>query len=144
MFYSGSRRREWLTHLIFHLVCPFNHKLQFENAHISMRLGLPSTPIRSAFSSKTHRFENALEGGSKRKRIHILLLWTVENASIKTMTENIAGACEKLEHAHRVQLTSQRAILSFSNILVWTVKNASKRKCGHYSIDAFSMTAKTH
>ena len=63
---------------------------------------------------------------------------------IKTMTENIAGACEKLEHAHRVQITSQRAILSFSNILVLTVKNASKRKCGHYSIDAFSMTTKTH
>ena len=32
-----------------------------------MRLGLPSTPISWAFSSQTHRFENALESGSKRK-----------------------------------------------------------------------------
>ena len=60
------------------------------------------------------------------------------------MTENIAGACVNLQHAHRVQLTSQHAILSFSNILVWTIKNASKRKCGHDSIDAFSMKTKTH
>ena len=33
----------------------------FENADISMRLGLPSTLIRRAFKSETHRFENALE-----------------------------------------------------------------------------------
>ena len=32
-----------------------------------------------------------------------------------------------LQHAHRVKRTSQRAILSFSNVLVWTVDNASKR-----------------
>ena len=42
------------------------------------------------------------------------------------MTENITGACV-LQHARRVQLTSQRAILSFSNVLVWTVDNVSKR-----------------
>ena len=36
----------------------------FETAYISMRLGLPSTLIRWAFSSKTYRFENALESGS--------------------------------------------------------------------------------
>ena len=64
---------------------------------------------------------------------------------MKMMTENIAGACVNLQHGQiRVQLASQRAILSFSNILVWTVKNASKRKCGHESIDAFSRTTKTH
>ena len=28
---------------------------------------------------KTHRFENALESGSNRKRVHMVLLWTVEN-----------------------------------------------------------------
>ena len=28
--------------------------------------------------------------------------------------------------------------------LVWAVKNASKRQCGRESIDAFSMTTKTH
>ena len=32
------------------------------------------------FSSKTHRFENALKSGSKRKRIHIVLVWTDKNA----------------------------------------------------------------
>ena len=35
-------------------------------------------------------------------------------------------------------------VLSFSNVLVWEVKNASKRQCGRESIDAFSMTTKTH
>ena len=41
--------------------------------------------------------ENALESGSKQKRIHILLLWTVKNGRkrirMKTMTENIARTC---------------------------------------------------
>ena len=32
-----------------------------------------------------------------------------------------------LYHAHRVQLTSQRAILSISNVFVWTVENTSKQ-----------------
>ena len=32
-----------------------------------------------------------------------------------------------LKHVHRVQLTSQCAILSFSNVSVWTFENASKR-----------------
>ena len=41
-------------------------RFRFENAYISMRLGLP-------FSSKMSRFENALESGSKRKRKHIVL-----------------------------------------------------------------------
>ena len=44
-----------------------------------------------------HRFENALESGSKRKRTYIVLMWTVENGrkriEMKTMTENIEGAC---------------------------------------------------
>ena len=46
-----------------------------------MRLGLPPILIRWAFSSKTHRFENAVASRSKRKRIHVVLVWTVENAS---------------------------------------------------------------
>ena len=49
-------------------------EFSFENVYISMRLGLPSALI-------THRFENALESGSKRKRIQIVLVWTNENAS---------------------------------------------------------------
>ena len=49
-----------------------------------------------------------------------------------------------LEHAHRVQLTSNREILSFSKVLVWTVVNASKRWCGSEPVEAFSMTMKTH
>ena len=69
----------------------------FENAYISMRLGLPFTLIRWACSSKTHRFENALESGSKRKIVHIVLRWRVESGQkrirVKTMTKNIAGAC---------------------------------------------------
>ena len=47
-----------------------------------MRLGRPSTLKRWAFSSKTHRFENAVENGYKRKRIQVsTIVWTVENAS---------------------------------------------------------------
>ena len=44
-----------------------------------------------------------------------------------------------------VQLTSQRATRSFSNFLIWTVENTSKRQCGRKSIAALSsMTTKTH
>ena len=41
-----------------------------------------------------------------------------------------------------IQLTPQRAILSFSIVLVWTVENASEWWCGRKSTDAFSMTTK--
>ena len=76
------------------LYFPFAFSL--ENAYISMCEGLPSTLIRWAFSSKTHWFENGLESGTKRKRIHVVLMWMVENGrkqiKMKTMTENIAVA----------------------------------------------------
>ena len=49
-----------------------------------------------------------------------------------------------LWHAHRVSLTSQRAILSFSKVLGRLVENALKRYCGRESIDVFSVTTKTH
>ena len=59
----------------------------------AMRLGLPSTLIRWVLSPKTHRFINALESGSERKRKHIVLVSTVEKRiKMKTMTKNIAGA----------------------------------------------------
>ena len=45
-----------------------------------MRLGLPSTLRCWAFLVKLHQFENALESGSKWKRIRIVFVWTVENA----------------------------------------------------------------
>ena len=107
-----------------------------------MRSGLLSTLIRCAFSSKIHRCENALESGSKRKRLHIVLVWTVKNGGVKNDDVICTGTC--LKHAHRVLFTSQRAIPSFSNVLVWTVENASKRYCGRESIDAFFMITKTH
>jgi len=47
-----------------------------------MRLPLLFTLIqvvRLAFSWKRHRLENPFESGPKRKRIRIVLLWTVEN-----------------------------------------------------------------
>ena len=77
---------------------PRPHLMHFRlnDAYISMRLGLLSTLIRLALSSKTQRFEIALEGGSKFKHIHIVLVWMVENGrnriKMKTMTKNIAGA----------------------------------------------------
>ena len=69
---------------------------------IMMFLGLLSTLILWAFSSKTHRCENAVEDRSKQKRIRIVLEWTVENDDRKYRRR----VCFK--HAHRVQLTSQR------------------------------------
>ena len=48
--------------------------------------------------------------------------------------------------AHRVQFTLQRAILSFSDVLVKTVANVSKRAVVWtriMSIDAFPMTTQT-
>lgn len=74
-------------------VRPRPHQSVFvENAYISMRLVLRSTLIRWASSSKTHRFSNALESGSKQKLIHIVLFWTGKGRNrikMKTMTENI-------------------------------------------------------
>ena len=58
---------------------PRPHLMLFclNDAYISMRLGLLSPLIRLAFSSKTQRFEIALESGSKFKRKHIVLVWMV-------------------------------------------------------------------
>lgn len=55
---------------------PRPHLMRFclNDAYISMRLGLLSPLIRLAFSSKTQRFEIALESGSKFKRKHIVLV----------------------------------------------------------------------
>ena len=55
---------------------PRPHLMLFclNDAYISMRLGLLSPLIRLAFSSKTQRFEIALESGSKFKRKHIVLV----------------------------------------------------------------------
>ena len=92
-----------------------------------MRSGVLSTctnTLRVLIELKTHRFENALESGSKRKRVRILLVWTVENAS---MTENIAGACVfsmliELNLRHIVQFYPERFSVSRKRIkrVVWT------------------------
>ena len=52
---------------------------------------------------------------------------------MKTMTENIAGACDC-----NVQF------YCFESFSVNSQKNASRRQCERESIDAFLMTAKTH
>ena len=71
--------------------CP--HKCVFVWKRINFDALRPS--VHWAFSSKTYRIKNALDSGSKRKRIHIVLVWTDENGrkhiKITTMTENIAG-----------------------------------------------------
>jgi len=72
---------DWLRKCLVH-----TNSFSFENAYISMRSGLPSALIRWEFS----------ESGSKWNRIHLVLVWTVENGKkrmkVKTMTENITGA----------------------------------------------------
>ena len=79
-----------LLHFFATDTCDYNERiigpvhsnaLSFENAYISMPLRLQSTLIRWAFHRKRIDFEHALESGSKRKRIHIVLVSTVENAS---------------------------------------------------------------
>ena len=88
----------------------------FENAYILMRVGLPFTLGRWTFSSTTHRFQNALGSWSKRKRIHIVLVWTVKNGwkqiEMKTMIPSVCITCVVkyrkrvcLYYAHRVKLT---------------------------------------
>ena len=92
----------------------------------SMFLGLPSTLLRWAFSSKTLRFENALEVGQN------------ENTYIscrcgRSKTHQNENNDRKYRrrvcwlHGHGVKIKSQRAILSFLNVLVLVVENASKR-----------------
>ena len=104
-----------------------------------MRLGLSSTLIREVFSSKRHRPENALESGSKQERIHIVISADGQKWSKTHQNKNIPSACVCSVCLPRVQLTSQRAILSFSNVLVWKVENASKESCGHEPIKGFSI-----
>ena len=104
---------------------PRPHLMRFRlnDTYISVRLGLLSTLIRLAFSSKTQRFQIALESGSKFKRVHIVLVWMVENGrnriKIKTMTKNIAGACNSI---------------IFERFIV-DVEKASKRKCRPARVD---------
>ena len=121
---------------------PRPHLMRFclNDAYISMRLGLLSPLIRLAFSSKTQRFEIALESGSKFKRKHIVLVWMVVDGRKRSKSHQNENDDPKYRRRvclqHRVQLTS--------NDLLWTVEKASKRNCGSESIDAFSMTTKTH
>ena len=58
---------------------------------------------------------------------------------MKTMTENITGAggMQIVYLLHNVQFYRFRTS-------AWTAENASKRLSGRESIDAFSMTTKTH
>ena len=120
---------------------PRPHLMHFRlnDAYISIRLGLLSTLIRWVFSSKTQRFEIALESGSKFKRIHIVLVWMVENgrnrSKMKTMTKNIAGACVC---SMRIEFNLRR-----------TIYCGQSKKDQNENVDSnrsmrFSMTTKTH
>ena len=68
-----------------------------------MPLRLQSTLIRWAFHRKRIDFENALESGSKRKRIHIVLVWTVENASKCKRWPKISQARVFVAYAYTVE-----------------------------------------
>ena len=73
---------------------------------ISRRLGVPPTLMRWAFSSKTQRFENALESLSKRKRLRIVLPRPGrKRIKMKSMPENIKAfcVCSKFNWRHNVQ-----------------------------------------
>ena len=76
--------------------------------------------------SKTRQFENAVENGSKQKHTY--------HVSVYVQKRCVYSRCPEFN------LCMQ--FLLFPNILVWTVKNVSKQKCGHESINVFSMTMK--
>ena len=69
-----------------------------------------------------------MDGRKRSKRI-----------KLKTMIENITGSCVCSMRKHRVKLRHNGKFHRFSNVLVWTVENASKRLCGRESIDTFSI-----
>ena len=66
----------------------------WERIHFAALRPSVHTDTLSVFLKK-YRFENALESGSKRKRIHIALVWISEDGrkriKMKTITENISG-----------------------------------------------------
>ena len=66
-----------------------------------------------------HRFENALESGSKRKRTYIVLMWTVESASKWKRWPKISR-----ERAFAASLRSKR----FQSSYCAKVKSGSKKK----------------
>ena len=77
------------------------HKYAFMGVITIVQNEAPSTMMRLRLKTRTVwcvfvRFENVFESGSKRKRIHMVSVWTVENGwkriKMKTKTENIAGA----------------------------------------------------
>ena len=98
-----------------------------------MRLGLPTTLMGGVFIASIWKL--SWKWIKRKTHTYRIIVW---QSTWRSKTQ-IADACV-LWHAHRVQRTSQRAILSFSNVLVWTVQNVSKRQCGRESIDSFSMT----
>ena len=59
-----------------------------------MRLGLPSTPIRSAFSSKMHGFavKTLLKVDQNQNKKHNLAVWTFENQWKWKRSPNISQA----------------------------------------------------
>ena len=59
-----------------------------------MRLRLPSTLIRWALSSKTHRFKNAIESDvDQNQNAYRISVEGRKRIRMNTKTENIAGAC---------------------------------------------------
>ena len=101
-----------------------NAAFSFETAYISMRLGLPSTLIRWAFSSKTYRFEHALESGSNENAYTSFQCEQSKTHRTESDDRKYLRHVCLLYDSHGVQLTSRRAILSFLSVLVPTVEIA--------------------
>ena len=108
-------------------------KAVFSGLYISVRLSLSSTLKRRAFSSKTHRFE-------KRPWEWIKTKTHTNRISLDGRKRNKA----KWKYHKRVCYSKRIVVLSFSNVLLWVVENVSKGYFERESIDAFSMTKKTH
>ena len=97
--------------------------------------------FRPSVHINTMRFENALEVGQNENTY--ISCWC--GRSKTHQNENNDRKYRRpvcWQHGRGLKIKSQRAILSFLNVL--TVENSSKRQCGRESIDAFSMTTKTH
>ena len=100
---------------------------RLKEGYISRRLGLPFTLTdadrfhRTRIDLKTHLKVDQNENAYISYYCGQLKTHKKENDDRKY------PSCVCLEYARRVQLTSQRAILSFSNGLVWTLENTSKQ-----------------
>ena len=100
---------------------------RLKEGYISRRLGLPFTLTDADRFRRTRIDLKTLLKVDQNENAYISYYCGQLKTHQKENDDRKYPSCVRLEHAKRVQLTSQRAILSFSNGLVWTLENTSKQ-----------------